>query len=141
MLRLRHRYFPGRFLNFSEAAYCVCDLAHNALQLPFFFFFSFTTGFWTDCLKCFSKRFIKNYQGSVWPRSDSFLGHMKRSFHKKYSWTCYSRRVSHMTRLKHGNQHSQHSKKHKKQPETRKQVSQWMPEDSRLKTKRNRVDK
>ena len=29
-----------------------------------------------------------------------------------------------MTRLKHGNQHSQHLEKHKKQPETRKQVSQ-----------------
>ena len=29
-----------------------------------------------------------------------------------------------MTRLKHGNQHSQHPKEHKKQPETQKQVNQ-----------------
>ena len=32
--------------------YCVCALAHNALELPFFyffiFFFSFSTGFWPD---------------------------------------------------------------------------------------------
>ena len=55
--------------------YRVRALALNALQLPFFFFFFFfslLTGFWTDCLKLFSKRFIINYQESVWPRSDSF---------------------------------------------------------------------
>ena len=46
-----------------------------------------------------------------------------------------------MTRLMHGNQHSHHPKKHKKQPETQKQVGQWITEDSRFKTKRNRVDK
>ena len=35
-----------------------------------------------------------------------------------------------MTRLKYGNQHSQHPKKHKKQPETRsKLASQWIAED------------
>ena len=44
-----------------------------------------------------------------------------------------------MTRLVHDNQHSQHSKKHKKQPETRKQVQ--MAQDPRVKTERNRVDK
>ena len=44
---------------------CVCALAHNALQLPFFFFFSFSRGFWADCLEIFSKCFIINYQGSV----------------------------------------------------------------------------
>ena len=38
-----------------------------------------------------------------------------------------------MTRFMQGNQHSQHPKKHKKQPETRKQVSQQMAEDSRIK--------
>ena len=47
-----------------------------------------------------------------------------------------------MTRLKHGNQLSQHPKKHKKQPDSRdKLASQWMAEDSRVKTDRNRVDK
>ena len=35
----------------------------------------------------------------------------------------------------HGNQHSQHPKKLKKKQETRKQVSQWMAEDSRVKEK------
>ena len=44
-----------------------------------------------------------------------------------------------MTRLIHGKQHSQHPKKHKRQPETRKQVNQWMVEDSRV--ERNRIDK
>ena len=46
-----------------------------------------------------------------------------------------------MTPLMHGNQHSHHPKKHKKQPETPKQVGQWITKDSKLKTKRNRVDK
>ena len=32
-------------------------------------------------------------------------------------------------------------KKHKKQPETQRQVSQWMAEDSQIKTERNRVYK
>ena len=81
--------------------FCVCALVHNALRLPFFFFFfsffSFSAGFWTDCFKLFSKRFIINYQGTVWPRSDSFLGHTKRSFRKKCSSSCYSRLLCHTT--------------------------------------------
>ena len=36
---------------------------------------------------------------------------------------------------------NQHPKKHKKQPETQRQVSQWMAEDSRIKTERKRVYK
>ena len=52
------------------------------------------------------------------------LGHTIKFFRKKCSWSCYSGCVWHMTRLKHGNQHAQHPKKHGKQPETRKQVSQ-----------------
>ena len=58
------------------------------------------------------------------PRSDSFLGHNKKSFRKKCYSGCFSKRVWHMTRIKYGSQHSQHPKKHKKQLETRKQVSQ-----------------
>ena len=47
-----------------------------------------------------------------------------------------------MAQFMHDNQHSQHPKKHKKQPETRdKLASQLMAEDSRVKTERNRVDK
>ena len=39
------------------------------------------------------------------------------------------------------NQHLQHPRKHKKQPETWEQVSQWMAENSMVKTGRNQVDK
>ena len=45
-----------------------------------------------------------------------------------------------MTQVMHDNQHSQHPKKHKKQAETWKQVSQWMAEDSRVEREINRVD-
>ena len=34
--------------HYQKSIYCLCPLAHDALQLPFFFFFSFSTGFWTD---------------------------------------------------------------------------------------------
>ena len=77
-------YILTEFFNkFLKESCCVCALADNTLQLPFFFFFffSFSTGFLTDCLKLFSKCFIINYQESVWSRSDSFLAHNKRSFH------------------------------------------------------------
>ena len=52
------------------------------------------------------------------------FGHTKRSLHKNCSLSCYQRRGWPMTNhgLIHGNQHSQHSTKHKKHPETRKQV-------------------
>ena len=36
-----------------------------------------------DCLKLFSKCFMINYQESMWPRSDWFLGNTKKSFVKK----------------------------------------------------------
>ena len=115
---------------------CVTKIEHV------FFFFSLSTGFWMDCLKLFSKCLIINYQGSVRPRSDLLLGHIKKSFHKKCSSSCYSQCVWHMRQLKHGIQHSQHPKTHKKQPETwNKLASQWMAEDSRVKTDRNQVDK
>ena len=52
----------------------------------------------------------------------------KKSFRKKCSSCCYSGRLWHMTRLINSNQHSQHPKNHKKQPETGKQVSQWIGE-------------
>ena len=118
-----------KIFNFNS----IYALAHNALQFSFFFFFFFSAGFWTDCLKLFSKRFLVNYQGNVWSRSNSFLGHTKKSFRKKCSWSCYLRRLWYMTRLKHGNQHSQHQKKHKKQPEARNMLaSQWIAEDSRV---------
>ena len=93
------------------------------LVLFFFFHFSFSSLFWTDCQKLFSELFIISYQRNKWPRSDSFLGHTKKSLRKNCRSSCYSRRVWHMTQLMHGNQHSQYLKKHKKQPETRKQVS------------------
>ena len=83
--------------------------------LVFFLFFLLVTFSWRSAEKLFSKRFLVSYQENVWPRSDSFLGHTKMSFRKYCSTSCYSRRVWHMTQLMHGNQHSKHPKKYKKQ--------------------------
>ena len=97
----------------------------KTLQLPFFLFFSFSFS------SVFFQLYKISYQWGVWRRSDSFLGHTKKYFSKTCFSSCYSGRVWHMTRLIHGNQHLQHPKKHKKWPETRKQViqlvwSRWM---------------
>ena len=98
-------------------------VTQKALQLPFqFVFFPSRHFFWSDCQKLFRERFKISYQEMVWARSDSFLGHTKECFRKNCSSSCYSRHVWHMTRLIHGNQHSQDPKKHKEQPESRKQV-------------------
>ena len=78
----------------------------------FFFFFSLlVTVPGRTAKKLFNQCFIISYQESVWPRSDSFLGHTKMSFRKYCSTSCYSRRVWHMPRLIHRNQHLQHPKK------------------------------
>ena len=104
-----------------------------ATVIPVFPFFPSRPFFSTNCRKLFRQRFKISYQESVRPRSHLFLGHTKKYFRKNCSRSCDSRRVWHMTRLMHDNQHSQHPQKHKKQPETWKQVSQQMPEDSRVK--------
>ena len=78
-------------------------LTQELLQFPFFPSRHF---FWMDCQKLFSKRFMISYQESVWPRSDSFLGHTEKYFLKNCSLSCPSWRVWHMTQLMHGNQHS-----------------------------------
>ena len=70
--------------------------------------------FWINCQKIFGEHFKICYQGSVWPRSDSFLGHTKRCFHKNCSLSCYSQHVWHMTQLISGKQFSRHPKKDKK---------------------------
>ena len=89
----------------------VMTIAFNTrtFAISFLFFFSFFPSrhfFWMDCQKLFSKRFIISYQESVWPRSDSFLGHTEKYFLKNCSLSCPSWRVWHMTQLMHGNQHS-----------------------------------
>ena len=75
--------------------------------------FSFSPS-WQDfgqtALSFLEKRFMINYQESMWPRSDWFLGHTKKSFHKRCSWSCHLRCVWHMTWLIQCNQHSQHPK-------------------------------
>ena len=79
------------------------------LVFLFFIFFPSRHFFWTDCQKLFSQRFIMSYQESVWPRSESFLGHTKKSFYKSFPQVVIhdaTRRVWHMTRLIHGNQYS-----------------------------------
>ena len=88
--------------------------------LVFFFFFSFVTFSGRTTKKLLNKRFMISYRKSVWPRSESFLGHTKMSFCKYCSTSCYSRRVSHMTKLIDHDQHSQHPERYKKQSETRK---------------------
>ena len=75
-------------------------------QLLVFSFFPSRHFFWKDCQKHLSEPFIISYQESVWPRSDSFLGHIKRLFNKNCFLSCYSWRVWHMMRLMHSNQHS-----------------------------------
>ena len=67
--------------------------------LVFFSFFPSRHFFWTDCQKLFSQHFNFSYQENVWPRFDLFLGYTKTYFRKNFSWSCYSRRVWHMTRL------------------------------------------
>ena len=72
-----HGFWKNWNYNNAYEYFCICALAHNALQLPFFFFFSFSTGFWMNCLKLFKKCCMINYQGSMWPRSNSLSGHTK----------------------------------------------------------------
>ena len=95
-----NKFLISQFLRLS--------LTQKALHLPFWFFFSFLPScqlFWTDYQKLFIQFFIMCYQESVWPRSDSFLGHTKYYFCKKCFSSCYSWRVWHMARLMYGNQH------------------------------------
>ena len=61
------------FLNMS---YCVC-VSRKKLCNRHSSFFPSSPFFWTSCQKLFSQRFNISYQESVWPRSDSFLGHTK----------------------------------------------------------------
>ena len=86
-------------------------VTQEALQLPFhFIFFSFYSLFWMDCQKLSNKRFLIIYKENAWPRSDSILGHTKKSFRKICSWSFYSRHVWHTIQLMHCYQHSQHPK-------------------------------
>ena len=108
--------------------------------MPFFFFFSFSTGFWTDCLKLFTKRFMTNYQETLWSRSDSFLGHTKTSFRKKWSEVVIRDASGiwyglYMVTSIHNIQKSTRTN----QKLGNKLASQWMAEDSRVKTERNWV--
>ena len=73
-------------------------------SLVFFFYFFLVTFSGRTGKSFLVNIFIISYQESVWPRSDSLLGHTKTFFRKNCSWSCYSWRVWHMTRLKHGNQ-------------------------------------
>ena len=50
-----------------------------AIAILVFFIFPSHHLFWTDCQKLFSQCFIISFHESMWPRSDSFLGHIKKS--------------------------------------------------------------
>ena len=128
--------------NVFAFAFIVKSFAIIFLVFFSFFFVSSTFSGWT-AKTLVNQCFKISYQKSVGPRSGSFLGHIKKYFRKNCSRSCYLRRVLHMTRLLHGNQHPQHPKKHKKQSETRKNflACQQMAEDPRVNTERNQVDK
>ena len=86
-----------------------CNARSFAIAI-LFFFFSFYSLFWMDCQKLSNKRFLIFYKENAWPRSDSILGHTKKSFRRICSWSFYSRHVWHTIQLMHCYQHSQHPK-------------------------------
>ena len=109
-------------LPLSTYIYWLIAFAFNAKSfaiaiLVFFFLFFFLLVNFSGhtANKLFHQRFMISYQESVWPRSDSLLGHTKMSFRKYCSTSYYSRRVWHVTQVMHGNQHLKYPKKHKKQ--------------------------
>ena len=69
-----------------------------------------------------------------------FIRYTKKSLHRNCSLICYSPRVchmrSHVLQLIHDNQHSQHPKKDKKQPETRKQIGRGNKSWDRIRKKK-----
>ena len=89
--------------------------------------------------KLFSQRFMISYQESVRPRSDSFLGHTKMSFHKYCSTSCYSRCVWHMTQLMHGNQHLKYPIKAQETARNSEHVSQSV-DDRRFKGQNREIE-
>ena len=103
----------------------------NALQL--LFFLSLFSALFLDGLpKFFSERCKISYLGSVWRRSDSFLGHTKKYLRKSSSRNCYSWRVWHMARLIHSKQHSQLPKKAKETARIQEKVG-WLVDDRKFK--------
>ena len=80
-----------------------CLIRHRLLVFSFFPSRHF---FWTDYQMLFAWRFIISCQESVWPRSNSFLGHTKKSFNKNCSWSYYLWHMWHMAWLMHRSQHS-----------------------------------
>ena len=100
--------FPPIFVTDTKIIYdynFAAPLTQKVFFSLVFFFYFFLVTFSGRTGKSFLVNiFIISYQESVWPRSDSLLGHTKTFFRKNCSWSCYSWRVWHMTRLMHGNQ-------------------------------------
>ena len=92
----------------------------------FFFLVSFSGRPAESFLANLLRLVIKKVFDQDLTRSDSFSGHIKKYFCKHCSWSCYSGSLWHMTRVMHGKQHSQHPKKHRKQPETQSTFT-WDP--------------
>ena len=93
--------------------------------LVFFLLFLLVTFSRRIVIQCF----MIIHKESMWLRSDSFLDQAKMSSRKYCSKSCYSRCVWHMTQLMHGNQHSKHPKKYKKQSARNSETSK--PADGR----------
>ena len=91
--------------------------------LVFFLFFLLITFSGRTAKILSSECFMISYIESVWPRSDSVLGHTKMPFRKYCSRSCYSQCMWHMTQLLHGNQHSKYPKKYKKQSSRNSEIS------------------
>ena len=143
------KWFADLFIiaSLQHTSFLICSypglllLRFNALQLPFFFFVSFSTGFWTHCLKLFRKRF----RISIKKACDQDLIHSL----DKLKGLSVKNVPQVVTRDACGTWHglcsitSIHSIQGstRNSQKLRNQVSQWMAEDPRIKTKRNRVDK
>ena len=70
-----------------------CLVIHDTCGQDWTCSFSFSPSrqdFGRTALSFLANVFMINYQGSVWPISDSFLGHAKKSFRKMFSSSCYS---------------------------------------------------
>ena len=96
-----HKYFYKHIITYGRSLFhplyyhrCCCNhveliaFAFNgrgfANSIPVFFYFCPSClYFWTNCQIFFRECFTINYQVIVWPRLDSFLGHIKTRFLKK----------------------------------------------------------
>ena len=105
---------PSNFLNFFSEIYLSPIINYSGsiftlyltwgvfslvcvVSIFFFLSFFFFLRLWLTAKNLFSECFMIRYQESMWPRSDSFLGHTKMPFRKFCSTSCYLQRVPYDT--------------------------------------------